>query len=167
MQGRTSDPRPVRTSHFLFLWQRLLSRVLESLGLERVQKDPCVFINDWAIVFFYVDDIAVMFRNKDAEKATTLIDALKAQIQIRDLGDLKWFLGIQVRRDRAAQQLWLSEVIHREACGPFQARLHHRQCPHAIHLPRPAIRGHCVTGADPGLPESSRWMHVPGDHHEN
>lgn len=96
------------------LWQRLLSQVLESLGLEKVHEDPCIFINDWAIVFFYVDDIVVMFRNADAEKATELIDALKDRIQIRDLGELKWFLGIRVRRDRAARKIWLSQESYIE-----------------------------------------------------
>lgn len=64
------------------------------------------------IVFFYVDDIVFCYRKKDTEKATAAIDQLKATYRIKDLGELKWFLGIHVIRDRLAKSLWLSQKAY-------------------------------------------------------
>src|SRR3954453_8890522 len=36
------------------LWQKLLSTALTELGLKCVHEEPCLFVNDWLIVFFFV-----------------------------------------------------------------------------------------------------------------
>jgi hypothetical protein len=59
------------------------------------------------LVFFYVDDIALIGR--DLCVLQHLKDALMAHYEIRDLGSLEWFLGIRVLRDRPARKLWLSQ----------------------------------------------------------
>jgi len=46
------------------LWQRDLAKGMQSLGLQQVTKDLCVFTSKWLIVFFYVDDIALLFRKR-------------------------------------------------------------------------------------------------------
>ena len=47
------------------LWQKLLSSALTELGLQAGIEEPCLFLNDNLIVFFFVDDICYMFRNSD------------------------------------------------------------------------------------------------------
>jgi hypothetical protein len=42
------------------------------------------------------------------------IEGLKKQFKMTDCGELKWFLGIHVLRDRQRQCLWLSQSSYIE-----------------------------------------------------
>ena len=91
------------------LWQQLLSGALASLGLKAVLEEPCLFTAPWIVIFFYVDDIVCMFKDSDTPKTEELIDKLQKSFEIRDLGELRWFLGIRIVRDRAARKIWLTQ----------------------------------------------------------
>jgi len=91
------------------LWQKNLTSSLRDLGFKEVPQEPCVMLNGSIIVFFYVDDIVFCYRKKEEEKANELIRKLQKRFNIQPLGDLKWFLGIHVLRDRRQRQLWLSQ----------------------------------------------------------
>jgi hypothetical protein len=69
-------------------------------------------INGGIIAFFYVDDIVICFRKKDEAKARSAITGLQAKYELSGLGDLKWFLGIHILRDRAKNLLWLSQEAY-------------------------------------------------------
>jgi hypothetical protein len=97
-----------------YLWQKLLSTVLSDLGLCCVPEEPCLFVNNWLIVFFYVDDIVYMYREQHEAQAELFREALTNRFKMRDLGDLQWFLGIQVMRDWENQQIWLSQESYIE-----------------------------------------------------
>jgi len=60
-----------------------------------------VIISGGVIVFFFIDNIIVYYRKQDKAKAKAIILGLQAKYTINILGDLKWFLGIHVLRDRA------------------------------------------------------------------
>ena len=68
-----------------------------------------MFLNDNLIVFFFVDDICYMFRDSDQAIADRFRDNLASRFKIRDLGELRWFLGIRVVRDRSQRRLWLCQ----------------------------------------------------------
>ena len=53
----------------LLLWQRLLTEAFTTLGLQPVPDEPCIMINDWLIVFFFVDDIIYVYRVIDELRA--------------------------------------------------------------------------------------------------
>jgi hypothetical protein len=97
------------------LWQKLLSGALQELGLQAGQEEPCIFLNDHLIVFFFVDDICYMFRDSDQAIADKFRDNLTSRFKMRDLEDLKWFLGIRVVRDRSKRRLWLCQDSYIEA----------------------------------------------------
>ena len=67
------------------------------------------FTNSWLTVFFFVDDIVLLYRARHQDAADEFIVKLKSQYEMKDLGELKWFLGIRVLRDRAARKLWLCQ----------------------------------------------------------
>src|SRR5437667_8844450 len=50
------------------LWHQQLSKTLADLGLTRVEDEVCVFTNEWLIIFFFVDDIAALFKKINAER---------------------------------------------------------------------------------------------------
>jgi hypothetical protein len=53
------------------------------------------------VVFFYVDDIVFCYRKIDKKKAYKAIKELSKEYQISTLGELKWFLGIYMLRNRS------------------------------------------------------------------
>jgi len=91
------------------LWQKDLSSTFHELGLEACSEDPCVFNNDWLTVFFFVDDIVFLYRKKDQQLVDQLIAQLTAKYKMNDLGQLQWFLGIRIVRDRPNKKLWLCQ----------------------------------------------------------
>lgn len=91
------------------LWQKNLTGSLKELGFKEVPQEPCDMLNGGVVVFFYVDDIVFCYRKKDKEKTKGLIHELQKEYQMNVLGELKWFLGIYVLRDRRDRKLWLSQ----------------------------------------------------------
>jgi len=47
------------------LWYKELINILAKFGLKPVLGTNCLYTNGRLIVFFYVDDIAVLFAKKD------------------------------------------------------------------------------------------------------
>ncbi|KAG7150913.1 Retrovirus-related Pol polyprotein transposon TNT 1-94 like [Verticillium longisporum] len=90
------------------LWHKLLSEAMRKIGLVALEEDNCVFMGKGMIVFFYVDDIILMNRKEDRQAAEELKNQLKSLFEMRELGEVRWFLGIRVIRDRSQRKLWLS-----------------------------------------------------------
>jgi len=91
------------------LWQKLLTEVLRDQGLNPTMEEPCLFITDWLTVFFFVDDIVAMYQEAHASQANEFIARLQDTFKIRDLGELRWFLGIRVIRNRPRRRIWLMQ----------------------------------------------------------
>ena len=90
------------------LWQQLLTEALTTLGLQPVPDEPCIMINDWLIVFFFVDDIIYVYRAIDEPRADDFRTKLMQRFEIRDLGEATWFLGMKITRNRPQRKLWIS-----------------------------------------------------------
>ena len=80
------------------LWLQEITSTLLDLGLYPIPGVDCLFINSWLILFFYVDDIVILYRAEDEAKFLDLETALLSKYEIRSLGDLSWFLGIRIIR---------------------------------------------------------------------
>src|SRR5579871_2458577 len=91
------------------LWQMNLTNSLKELGFKAVPQEPCVMLNRSIVVFFYVDDMVFCYRKREEERTKQLIQELRMKYEMEILGELKWFLGIHVLRDRRQRQLWLSQ----------------------------------------------------------
>jgi hypothetical protein len=91
------------------LWLQEFTQTLRDLQLRRVNEDVCLFTNEWLIVFFYVDDIVLLFQEKDSHKYAEFKKNLMNRYKIRDIGDLTWFLGIRVTRDFEQWKIWLCQ----------------------------------------------------------
>ena len=66
------------------------------MGLQEVPGEPCLFVNAWLIVFFYVDDIVALCRKKHLYYLDEFEKNLRARYEIRALGELNWFLGVRI-----------------------------------------------------------------------
>ena len=82
------------------LWQKELTQTLRKLGFEAVPHEPCCFMKNGIIIFFYVDDIALAFRKRQEQEALELIRGLQTRYSLTGGSTLQWFLGIEVLRDR-------------------------------------------------------------------
>jgi hypothetical protein len=91
------------------LWHAELTSTLESLGLVPVPGIQCLYANSSLLVFFYVDDIVLAYRRRFEQEATSFVNSLTKAYELNRLGDLNWFLGIKVTRDRERNALWLSQ----------------------------------------------------------
>jgi hypothetical protein len=92
-------------------WNKKLHSVLLELGFSRLQSDRSVYIYTKGevriIMPVYIDDITL------ASKNTTLLDQtvldLSKHFKLRDLGETKFLLGVEIIRDRTNRTISLSQ----------------------------------------------------------
>ena len=82
------------------------------------------------ICFFFMDDIVFAFWKQDAETVTQMASSLGKQFMLKELGELKWFLGMHIFRDRSKRSLWLSQNSYIEkVANEFIPDLNPPRCP--------------------------------------
>jgi hypothetical protein len=91
------------------LWQQNLTKKLLDLQLRQIAEEPCVFVNDFLIIFFFVDDTMILFHRENRQQVITFKDSLLESFDIKEVGEVKWFLGVRVIRDRPNRKLWLCQ----------------------------------------------------------
>ena len=81
-------------------WFKKFSQSLLQLGFHKGHGDETLFVkscgDDFVAVLVYVDDIAIASTN--TQLASQLTSDLRQRFKLRDLGDLKYFLGLEIAR---------------------------------------------------------------------
>lgn len=89
-------------------WFDGFSDALFEVGFKRSVSDTSMFMHysphDITILLLYVDDIVIT----SSCFISTVIDHLHAHFEVKDLGPLNYFLGIEVQRDD--KNLYLSQT---------------------------------------------------------
>jgi hypothetical protein len=96
------------------LWQQQFIIILTKIGYTQVPYKPCCFINQGIILFFYVDNIIITFRNKNHTKVNKLIKSLKKHYNISGGNPAQWFLGMEILRNLPLGHIWLSQKAYIE-----------------------------------------------------
>jgi hypothetical protein len=91
------------------LWHEMFANTLRSMGMKQAGDEPCLFINDWLIIFFFVDDVVALYHHRNRHRWEAFKQQLFQQYEFKDLGEIKWFIGIRVVRDRSQGKLWLCQ----------------------------------------------------------
>ena len=91
------------------LWYKELSKTLIEFGLEPLSGIDCIYTNSYMIVFFFEDDICVLYDKRYTSQVDTFEADLFSTYEMKFLGEIDWFLGIRVTRDRASRKLWLCQ----------------------------------------------------------
>ncbi len=91
------------------LWYRNLITILKDLKLQSISKINCLFVNDWLILFFYVDDIVIICLKENLNRMRFFEKSLMKRFEMRMLKELKWFLRIKITRDRVNRKIWLCQ----------------------------------------------------------
>ncbi|KAF5813031.1 putative RNA-directed DNA polymerase [Helianthus annuus] len=100
-------------------WFERLSSTLHHMGFTGSKTDPSLFIlkarGTLVYVLVYVDDIIVTGNNTTA--INDVIATLGTSFAVKDLGDLHYFLGIEVIRHGSnlilSQRKYISDLIHK------------------------------------------------------
>jgi Reverse transcriptase (RNA-dependent DNA polymerase) len=91
------------------LWYTDFTEAIEELGLRVVPSVNCLMTNEFLTLFFYVDDIVIICAKHNLSALRVFEKALFQRFEMRSLGELSWFLGIRVIRDRPARKIWLCQ----------------------------------------------------------
>lgn len=106
------------------LWYEELKSTLIKLGLKPVEGFPCLYTNSTVILFVYVDDIVMAYHRSNAQEHQVLEQQLIDAYDLKTIGDLAWFLGIRVVRDRLEHKTWLIlDAYIEKICSRFNINL--------------------------------------------
>jgi hypothetical protein len=109
-------------------WNKKFTDVLNSAGFKRCQMDPCCYYRQsngttvWLLL--YVDDGIVVTDSIDEYEE--LVKILRSAFDVKDLGDLSYILGIQVKYTENGngvsihQEKYLKEIL--EGCGMLNCK---------------------------------------------
>jgi Reverse transcriptase (RNA-dependent DNA polymerase)/gag-polypeptide of LTR copia-type/Pol polyprotein, beta-barrel domain/GAG-pre-integrase domain/Integrase core domain len=91
------------------VWNQKIRRYLRSIGFQHTHADHCIYCNTatGVIIAMWVDDLVIF--GKGMSGINRLKKDLGKEFNMKDLGELKYFLGIQVYRDRASQQIHINQ----------------------------------------------------------
>jgi len=96
-------------------WKKKLDEIMRKLDLEKSQVDDCLYIchKDGVVtllILAYVDDMAVA--GKNLEHVQKFKKDVAKHVEITDLGELHYILGIQVKRDHTACTISLNQTTY-------------------------------------------------------
>src|SRR5438046_5492640 len=91
------------------VWNQRIRLFLKSIGFDQTYSDPCVYINKKTdiIIAMWVDDLIIF--GKDMASINDLKAQLNEEYEMKDLGELRYFLGIQVHHDRERKIIHISQ----------------------------------------------------------
>ncbi len=92
-------------------WYKELDAALRSLGFARTVSDHSIYVRNNSegliIVHVYVDDLNIAAANVDT--LARFKTEMSKRYEMKDLGELHFIFGLQVKRDRSARTLHLSQ----------------------------------------------------------
>jgi Reverse transcriptase (RNA-dependent DNA polymerase) len=120
-------------------WNLKMDETLRVSGFQAIDADACVYRQEKGfaviIISLYVDDL-VLFSN-DLPALTRFKAALSTRFKMKDLGEVKFILGIQVTRDRAKRTIALSQASYTREI----LRTYDMEACNATHTPvQPTVR---------------------------
>ncbi|KDR64885.1 hypothetical protein GALMADRAFT_82563 [Galerina marginata CBS 339.88] len=93
------------------LWGETLCAVLIELGFKKTYSDASLYIFDRdgikVIMPVFVDDITLASKSKEA--LDNFVVELAKHFKLRDLGETKFLLGVEITRNREKRKLYLSQ----------------------------------------------------------
>lgn len=103
------------------VWYNTMTAILKDLGFEPCQGDTCLFrkrLENGLLMFLllYVDDILIAC--KYGERIKEVEEALRRRLTVSTLGDISWFLGIQIMKDSdgfytLSQEHFIKKIVSR------------------------------------------------------
>ena len=96
------------------VWNKLLDSTLKKLGFNQCSKDMCVYFHKskdaFTILAVHVDDMLIV--SNSSSQLAEMKQALGKHFKVKDLGEVKFLLGIGVTRDRQSGHIELSQQTY-------------------------------------------------------
>lgn len=98
-------------------WNMRMNEVLKEMGFTPSSADPCLYVRDvdgkQVYIVVYVDDVVI--GSDDEEEVDRVHDEIGKHFETTGLGELKYFLGLEVDRCGGNYSVCLSGYIQRVA----------------------------------------------------
>ena len=94
-------------------WNSTLNCHLKEMGFVQSTADPCLYTSSKKEMFHiavYVDDIVLAC--KSIERIAEVKKALAKQFEVKDLGELHYFLGMKVVQDQKSGEVWIGQPAY-------------------------------------------------------
>ena len=82
------------------------------MKFRAIPQESCIMMRGGILVFYYVDDTVFCYHKSIDDQALKAIEHLCSIYTMKSLGEIEWFLGIRVIRDRSKRLLWLSQEAY-------------------------------------------------------
>jgi hypothetical protein len=93
-------------------WNEALDNHMQDQGFEVSSADPCIYYkissSEYTVIAVYVDDIIAMSNNM--VNINEFKSKIKKSFKIKDLGDMKYCLGIEINRNRSKKIITMSQL---------------------------------------------------------
>ena len=94
------------------LWYKNFSVMFIQLKLKPVPRIKCFFISEFLLVFFFVDDIIIIYNQCHKQKTNAFeIDFFKTY-KMKIFREFEWFLSIHIKQDKNNKCFWLSQASY-------------------------------------------------------
>ena len=97
-------------------WNYTLDAHLTSMGYVQSTSDPCIYTSsegDTSIIGVYVDDFVIAAKSN--EKIEEIKTALSKKFDVKDLGELHYFLGVLVTQNHKRGTVWIGQPSFTES----------------------------------------------------
>jgi Reverse transcriptase (RNA-dependent DNA polymerase) len=85
--------------------------VLLRWRFQDLYTDNCVFIHDEYGIIFAIYVINSLVFDKELIRIDEIKGLLSKEFEMKDMGELRYFLIIQVHRDRAARTIYINQIV--------------------------------------------------------
>ena len=82
------------------LCYKYLFNIFNELELEQVSEIECLFINDYMIVFFFINNITVLYHSRNVKQVNQFEQKLFIVYEMQKMNEINWFLNIRIIQDR-------------------------------------------------------------------
>lgn len=134
-----------------------LDEWLKQIGFTRSQADCCLYRHEskelWILT--YVDDILIMGRKPDTDWFKRTV---KGKFNVKDLGSISWYLGMEVKRDRKNHTLTINQRQYLKDC---LQKFDMTDC-NPKHTPLPSDFTTDVSDEDEDAPENFPYRSIVG-----
>jgi hypothetical protein len=92
-------------------WNKKITRYLTKSGFKRSDADPCLFVrnnNEIEVIAIYVDDCILIAKEENLPK---LKQVLSEEFKMKDMGEMKVIVGIQVERNKEETRIFQTNYI--------------------------------------------------------
>ena len=97
-------------------WNQALDAQLKIMGFKQSASDLCIYTSTSDGLFIlavYVDDILLARRSQ--RKIAQVKAALGKCFQVKDMGELHYFLGVSVKQNSETGETWISQPAYIQA----------------------------------------------------